>query len=427
MPRISFAPFACLLLLLGQALAGSPKNVILCIGDGMGEGQIAAARCFSGASLSFELFPYRSRMTTANAAGGITDSAAAATAIATGRKVSNQVLSLAVPGDGAELETLLEACQRQGKATGLITTCYLTDATPAAFAAHAANRFADAGAIAWQYLNRTRPDVLLGAGATGLDDQSAAAAGYSVVTDRAALQAAVPADGMKLCGVFGWGYLPYESDGLGTLPSLAEMTAQALTVLERAPQGFFLMLEGGKIDLASHGNDIVRVIGETLGFDAAVRAVLRWAQGREGDTLVLVLADHETGGLNVLGDNGPGNVPEVAWSSGNHTESPVTLYGWGATAHLVPRVRDNTQIRAITLTPAPAPGAGIGIARAVSGQAVTSWSTVSGATYRVECAADLKAPVWQTLATLNALSARMTFVDTNATARGHGFYRLRQP
>lgn len=416
---------ACSVLAVALARADGPRNIILCIGDGMGDGPVATARCFAGTNLVFEAFPYRTHVTTSDASGGITDSAAAGTAIATGHKVNLGVLSLAVPGDESELETLLEACKRQGKSTGLITTCYLTDATPAAFGSHVMNRYTNAVEIAWQYLNRSCPDVLFGGGAAGLDAYAADEAGYAVVTDRASLQAVVPVDGLRLCGVFGWGYLPFETDGLGELPRLEEMVTTALAVLERDPDGFFLMLEGGMIDLACHGNDITRCVGETLGFDAAIRAVMRWAQGREGDTLVLVTADHDTGGLHLVQDNGPGNLPEVSWLSADHTAAPVGLYGWGATAHLVSRVRDNTQIGLVARSPVPEPGEGIGIVCAAPGRMMTSWATVSGAVCYVECASDLDTPQWQTLATVTAESARVSFVDTNAATRTRGFYRLR--
>lgn len=409
---------------LSAALTGPAapiRNVILCIGDGMGPGQVDAARCFAGTNLFFESFPYQTRMTTFSAEGALTDSAAAATAIATGHKVYDGVLSLAMPGDGSELETLLEACQKLGKATGLVTTSYITDATPAAFAAHVASRYSHAQ-IAYDYLNRTRPEVLLGGG-EDLGADEASAAGYTVVTDAAALAAVSVAGQPRVCGLFGPSTLPYVYDGLGVFPSLLDMTRKALDLLENDPDGFFLMVEGGLIDHACHINDLERSVFETLAFDAAVKSVAEWAQGR-GDTLVLVMADHETGGLSVLADNGAGNFPEVLWSTTGHTDTPVALYGWGVNAGLVTQTVDNVQVHAISLSTALMPAAGVGIDRITPEATRTVWAVSSGDVYRVECSLTLRPPVWQPSGTVTADSTRVLCVTTNTTEHAEGFYRM---
>lgn len=416
---------AALAAVLGWASPGAAapvRNVILFIGDGMGAGQVAAARCFAGTNLFFEGFPFQSRMTTADAGGGITDSAAAATAMATGRKVSGGVVSLAIPGDGGELETLLEFFKSAGKRTGLVTTSYLTDATPACFGAHAGSRY-DSADIASDYLTQTCPDVLMGGGNAGLDAASVAAAGYAVVTDRDALAALDAGLNPRVCGLFGEGHLPFEYDGLGSLPSLSEMTLKALDVLARDPDGFFLMAEGGLVDIACHGNDLARGVGETLGFEAAVRAAVAWAEGRD-DTLVLVAADHETGGLSVTADNGPGALPGVAWSTTGHTGAPVALYGWGINAHRVAGVSDNTQVCAVARSRAPEPGEAVGIERLAPDAVQTRWATASGGVYRVEYAERLQPQGWQACATLTAAVLRLSFVHTNGAGAAQGFYRM---
>ena len=142
-----------------------PTNVILFIGDGMGPEQVKAASHYAGGPLSFERLPYHGRAMTWPASNplDVTDSAAAATAMATGMKVSNGVLSVAIPGDGRPLPTILEQFKQMGRSTGLVTTTYITHATPAAFAAHVASRDKH-DLIAQDYLQRTRPDVMLGGG-----------------------------------------------------------------------------------------------------------------------------------------------------------------------------------------------------------------------------------------------------------------------
>jgi hypothetical protein len=144
-------------------------------------------------------------------------------------------------------------------------------------------------------------------------------------------------------GQFGNTHLPYEYDGLGSLPHLSEMTSKALEILDNDPDGFFLMVEGGRIDHAGHANDIVRNVFETVEFSNAVEKAIDWAQKR-ADTLILVTADHETGGLAVLQNNGQGNFPDISWSTTEHTEQNVPVYAWGENAELVNGVWDNTDL-----------------------------------------------------------------------------------
>ncbi|HYW78458.1 MAG TPA: alkaline phosphatase, partial [Thermoguttaceae bacterium] len=208
-----------------RLLSVAPKNVILMIGDGMGPEQVKAANYYAGGDLVFETFPYQGEVTTAPFDGSIPDSASAATAFATGQKVNVGVVSVALPGDGSDLPTSLEYYQGLGKATGLVSTASMTDATPAAFAAHAASR-ANETEIADDFLTQTRPNIILGGGsafdATGDSE-------YTVVTNTAEMQALdLDAETQHISGQFDSGNMPYEYDGLGLLPHLTEMTATAL-------------------------------------------------------------------------------------------------------------------------------------------------------------------------------------------------------
>ncbi|MFH1613753.1 MAG: alkaline phosphatase [Planctomycetota bacterium] len=340
--------------LSGAAQAAGPKNLILFIGDGMGPQQVAAAGMFANGragSLSFESFPYRVEVTTYSADSNITDSAAAATAIATGRKVNNGVLSVAVPGDGQPLFTLLEYFKINDKSTGLVTTTFMTHATPAAFAAHQPSR-GNLPQIADNYFRNSRPTVLFGGGHDDFNPAKAKAAGYMVVTNLAELQNINTETARMVTGVFGNGHLPFEVDGLGELPHLSQMVDMALKILADDPEGFFLMVEGGRIDHAGHNNDILRNIHETLEFDRTVARAVNWARDRK-DTLVLVTADHETGGLKVLKNNGKDTPPQVSWSTKEHTDTMVGLYGWGVNAKLLKHAKDNTDIFAIATTDTP--------------------------------------------------------------------------
>ena len=335
---------------------GKARNVILFIGDGMGAGQIKAAgmyRAGAEGTLSFEAFPHRGYITTRNAEGGVTDSAAAATAMATGTRVSNGVLGLAIPGNGMPLDTVLELLGRQGKRTGLVTTTFITHATPAAFASHVASRD-DYGDIAAAFLENSRPNVLFGGG-EHIRQADVKEAGYTVVTDRDGMMRLNTVAETHVFGIFGDGHMPFEYDGLADLPHLSEMTQVALRILENAPDGFFLMVEGGRIDHACHANDTIRAVLETIEFSDAVAKALDWARSHP-ETLILVTADHETGGLKVVKNNGAGVVPTVPWSKSGHTTANVPVYGWGAGAERVSGIMENTDIFQIMMKSATGHG-----------------------------------------------------------------------
>jgi alkaline phosphatase len=335
----------------GCLVEAAPKNVIIFVGDGMGPQQVKAGGIYvygAAGSLSFESLPYQGELTTYQYGGSITDSAAAATAIATGYKVNGGVISMAYPGyppdypEGSELPTLLEYFKTLGKSTGLASTAYLTDATPAGFGAHEPSR-SNYSLIAGDYLNQTQPNVLFGGGANGMSRSSAEAAGYTVVEDKTGMLTLDTESVTRVSGQFGSTDLPYEYDGLGNLPHLSEMTTTALNILDNDPDGFFLMVEGGRIDDACHSNDLTRTIPEVSEFANAVQVAINWAAGRN-DTLIIVAADHETGGLTVLSNNGIGNYPDVSWAGTGHTATNVPAYAWGVNAGFVSGTLNNTDI-----------------------------------------------------------------------------------
>jgi len=340
----------------------APRCVVFLIGDGMGFEQVKAAGLFLNGqegTLSFESWPHKAAVSTYSASSSVTDSAAAATAMATGHKVNNGVISQATPGDGRPLETILERFASMGRSTGLVTTTEITHATPASFAAHTVSRGKNPE-IAECYLNQTRPNVLFGGGGT-LKGDAASAAGYTVVTDRAGLERLDTESVTHVAGLFGEGHMPYEYDHVAKkhleydrLPHLSEMSRVALRILSRNPKGFFLMIEGGKIDHAGHGNDLERNLYETIEFARAAEVVMEHV-GELRDTLVVVTSDHETGGLKVVCGNGKGALPTVTWSTKGHTPVHVPAYAWGVNAHRVTGIMDNTQWLQIDLGLAPLP------------------------------------------------------------------------
>ena len=340
------------------------KYVIILHGDGMGSEHVKAGGMYvngSPGTLPFEAFANKTTMTHNNATGGITDSAASATAMATGVKVNNGIVSVRLPGDGAELPSLLEMYRDRAKSTGLVTESFLTDASPAAHGAHDTSRN-NYAAIFTDFISQSRPNVLLGGGGNGFDSATAISQGYAVVTDRAALLGLNTEAQTRVAGGFGGGLiLPPGSAGRSdTLPNLAEMTGTALQILDNDPDGFFLFVEEEGIDEAAHANQALYLSLAMAEFSTAAQMVLDWVEDPTNaadwdNTLVIVLADHETGGLTVTANNGPGQTPGMAWSTTGHTAIPVPVYARGVGANQITGAQiDNTAIFTLLQPSGPA-------------------------------------------------------------------------
>lgn len=188
----------------------------------------------------------------------------------------------------------------------------------------------------------------MGGGGNGITKERAEVAGYTVLTDREELLNLKTDSETYVSGQFGETNLPYMYDGSDNLPSLTEMVTVALDILLNQDEGFFLLLEGGRIDHAGHSNDIDRQLLETIEFSNAIRAVYDRVSQND-DSIILVTADHETGGLRVHESNGQGNVPNISWTTGGHTVSNVPLYGWGKNAEHVDGVLNNTDLIKIVM------------------------------------------------------------------------------
>jgi alkaline phosphatase len=338
----------------------APRNVILMIGDGMGPAQITLGRRSlpAGATaLALDSFPVTGLVRTDALDGTITDSAAAATAMAAGIKTLNGRIGMSA--EGKSVLTILEAAKRRGRATGLITTTAIAHATPAAFAAHASSRD-DRQAIAAQMLGEGI-EVLIGGGRQDFLPQvradkrdllaEARSAGYAVATDEGSWRAA---DRLPLLALLA-------EDGLTTRPpepTLADLVERALALLADDPDGFFLMVEGGQIDWRCHDNDATGAAEEMLEFDAAIGRVRAFAE-RRGQTLILVTGDHETGGLTLVSGD-PGGAPPFrpSWGTDGHTAVDVPLFAAGPGSQRFAGFIDNTEIakRIADLWGLPAPG-----------------------------------------------------------------------
>lgn len=287
------------------------KNIILFVGDGMGFAHISISKYYLGRDLFMEQLPYSGFVTTHSEDSYVTDSAAAATALACGFKTKNRMLGWLPQGETPK--TVLEAAQEKGKKVGLVSTCRLTHATPAAFAAHVIHRNKETE-IARQMLERN-VDVLLGGGLKQFLHEKpdkplveqAKSQGYEFVQTRDEM---LNATSDKILGLFTKSHMNYELDRNPDVePSLAEMTQKSLAIVSQDEDGFFLMVEGGRIDHAAHKSDIGGVVTDLLAFDEAINVALEFAK-KDTNTLIIVTSDHECGGLGL--SNGKYEIkPEV--------------------------------------------------------------------------------------------------------------------
>lgn len=321
---------------------GRVRHVILFVGDGFGFAHRTAARAFlygfeggkSRGFLAMDTLPVQSAMVTASLSGFVTDSAAGAHAFATGTKTANGMMGVFPDtteddADNPTVETLPCLLFRtRGVVSGLVSTADLTDATPAAFVAHVADR-GEASRIARQFLEEAEPcgvRVLLGGGKKTFSSPDLlpffAAQGFSQVFSASELETTLQAKPRKLLGLFADRHMnsPFDIQKRGDAavvggnpdqPSLSAMTRAALQVLQENPAGFFLMVEGALIDKQAHMLDAERMLWEVYNLDQALKVALEFAEKTNSDgdptndTLVILTADHETGGLVLPGVTDP--------------------------------------------------------------------------------------------------------------------------
>lgn len=301
------------------------KNLIVLIGDGMGPAQVTAARNYLMYNKGIDQLTldsiYTGQATTyadrgedggTIVSGVVTDSASAGTAFATGNKTYNAGISVSNEEVSKPFASVIEAAEAAGKATGLVSTARITHATPAVYASHVRSRDNEL-AIASQYLE-SGVDVLLGGGSSFFTSKDEGgrrsdgslipqfeAKGYTYITNASQLNRLNQNDEQVL-GLFSSSHIPYVLDRTNEIPSLAQMTKKAIELLEKDEDGFVVMIEGGRIDHASHANDFPSTVQEVLDFDAAVKVALDYAK-KDGNTSIVITADHETGGLSLSRDN----------------------------------------------------------------------------------------------------------------------------
>jgi len=322
-----------------------PKKVILMIGDGMGLAQICAGLTANSGHLFLENFKAVGFSKTESSDSYITDSAAGATALSAGEKTYNGAIGVVVDpkGDTIPVKTILEMAEEKGLATGLVSTSSITHATPASFIAHQKSRDYDE-AIAMDFLN-TDIDVFIGGGyrffADRSDKQDLIAMlkknGYQVVQEMDKIS---KVNSGKLAGLT----VPESNDPYPNREmDLPLSTRTALNILAKDQDGFFIMIEGSQVDWGSHNNNITYTVNEMLDFDRAIGEALEFAS-KDDETLIVITADHETGGLSLIGGDMDKGIVRANFGTKGHTGIMVPIFAYGPGANEFTGIMENTAI-----------------------------------------------------------------------------------
>jgi alkaline phosphatase len=312
------------------------KNVILMIGDGTGLAQWSAAQARVANPLHvYSLSEYLGLSKTSSSSHFITDSGAGATAISIGEKTYNKAIGLRA--DSSLAFTLSEMLHVKGKATGLVATCGLTHATPASFYAHQPSRYMDKEIVNDFYGGFI--DIAIGGGFPLFDTSRLHKLGYATYlyknTDF------ITIDTSDFVAFYDTTKHPVKyAEGRGSF--LKDATMTAIRNLNKNENGFFLMVEGSQIDWGGHENDAEYVISETLDFDSTIAAVGAWAKA-DGETLVIITADHETGGLSLFEETA-NKEAKFTFSTKEHTGIPVPVFAFGPMSYLFKGVYENNEI-----------------------------------------------------------------------------------
>lgn len=317
------------------------KNVILMIGDGMGLVQVSAAWVANHGKLNIDNCTYTGFSRTWCANRLITDSGAAGTAMATGSKTNYHCISVDTLGN--KLNSLTDLAHAGGLTTGIVVTCNLPDATPSAFCANNIDRNQEE-AIAADYLN-CNVDYIFGAGREKFNKRS----------DKRDLLTEMKQKGYQVCTT--WDETSKIKQGKvfsipeeGQLPLARERgnlfgkaCMHGIEILNQNKKGFFAMLEGSRIDDCGHSHDLPRLMEEVFDFDKTIGSVMQWAE-KDEQTLVIVLADHETGGFTLLDGNLKTGMVSGNFSTKGHSGIMVPVYAYGPGTENFTGIYENTEV-----------------------------------------------------------------------------------
>ena len=321
--------------------SGKPKNIIFLIGDGMGVTQVFSGITANHGHLFLENCKYIGFSKTQSADNYITDSAPGGTALSTGSKTYNG--AIAVDINKKPLKTILEAAEENGLATGLVSTSAITHATPASFIAHQPQR-SMYEEIAADFL-KTDIDVFIGGGRDHFmkrkDGQNLVEKlkenGYRYEEDMAAVKTVKKGKLAALVADVHTGRVAERGD------MLPVATKTAINILSKNDKGFFLMVEGSQIDWGGHANSTIYIVEDMLDFDKAIGKALEFA-AKDGETLVVVTADHETGGMAITGGVMDEGVVKAGFPTKGHTSVMVPVFAYGPGAEKFIGIMENTDV-----------------------------------------------------------------------------------
>ncbi len=317
-----------------------PKNIILLIADGTGLSQVSASLYFNEDPSNYERFPVVGLIKTSAANSLITDSGAAATALASGIKTYNGAIGVAM--DTSSVANIVEHVSLKGMATGVIATSSITHATPACFYAHTKSR-ASHEEIA---LSLVGSEIDFFAGG-GLDFFNRRSDGKNLISelkkngfyiDTVSLKNSIAP---KQAFLLAHDAMPEKRNGRGDF--LPRATHLAMNRLSQNKRGFFLMVEGSQVDWGGHRNDTDYLISELIDFDQTLGVALDFAK-RNGETLVIVTADHETGGFTLGSDGSNYNKIKPSFSTDGHSATMVPVFAFGPGSELFGGIYENTEI-----------------------------------------------------------------------------------
>lgn len=339
---LTFALLICLSLTGFSQKKKNPKNIILMVGDGMGVAQIYAGLTANHGKLNLEQCTIVGFHKNTASDKYVTDSAAGATAFSCGVKTYNGAIG--VDASGKPVPTILEIAEQNGLATGLVATCSITHATPASFISHQPSRALDEN-IALDFL-KTDVDVFIGGGrkffsqrTDGLNlNDSLKARGYQIANSIAEVQKFTSG---KLAAFLADEQQPKFSNGRGD--ELVKSTDVALQLLKSNKKGMFMMIEGSQIDWGGHSNDTQYIIDEMIDFDNAIGKVIDFAK-KDGKTLVIITADHETGGFTINGGDLKTGKVEGKFTTGSHTGVMIPVFAYGPGAEQFSGIYENHEI-----------------------------------------------------------------------------------
>ena len=339
---------AAIVLTSMSTAAQEVKNIIYLIGDGMGLASVSMMQLESSyAPTVFDHADNVALQKTYSLDNRVTDSAASGTALATGVKTNNTFIS--VTPEGEELETLMEVASKRGKATGVVVTTYVQHATPAVFYAHTTSRH--------NYTEITRQllasdiDIAIGGGTAFFDELYKGRKDALKAIDKSGFTLFETLDAANVSSAPRQLVLLADKEIENRRGYLARATTTALRHLERigGESGFVLMVEGSIIDGAGHGNDAVGQQAEMRDFMEAIELALEYAASHAG-TLVVVTADHETGGLSLVSNNSDFNLSEQGveyrWTTDGHSGVMIPVYLYGTGAELINGVMENAELGA---------------------------------------------------------------------------------